>query len=72
MPKRNPFEEFNTSRRTLLISSAVMAAATGLPMAAWAAKPKPASTSVSHGSNRGGHHMSTITTKDGTSIYYKD
>jgi len=44
MPKRNPFEEFNTSRRTFLISSAVMAAATGLPMAALAAKTKPAST----------------------------
>ncbi len=27
MPERNPFEEFKTSRRTFLISSAVMAAA---------------------------------------------
>ena len=72
MSTRTLFEEFNTSRRTFLISSAVMAAATGLPMAALAAKTTPARTPASHGSNQGGHHMSTITTKDGTAIYYKD
>ena len=69
MPKRNPFEEFNTSRRTFLITSAVMAAATGLPMTALAATTRPASNPASHGNTQGGHHVSTITTKDGTSIY---
>jgi len=34
--------------------------------------PAPASTPASHRNNQGGHHESTITTKDGTAIYYKD
>ena len=58
------------SRRKILIGGAFMAAAANLPAAAMAADKKKVSAS-SHQS-KGGHTMTTITTKDGTQIYYKD
>jgi non-heme chloroperoxidase len=55
------------SRRNLVISSVGVAAAAGLPGAALAA-----TTATADGHSEGAHIMSTITTKDGTQIYYKD
>jgi non-heme chloroperoxidase len=52
---------FNEMRRSVLISGAALAAGITLPMAANAAQPK-----------QGEKQVSTITTKDGTQIYYKD
>jgi non-heme chloroperoxidase len=52
---------FNQGRRDVLIAGAAATAAAHLPLAALAAQP-----------NRGSTSMSTITTKDGTQIYYKD
>jgi non-heme chloroperoxidase len=52
---------FNEMRRSVLISGAALAAGIGLPMAANAALPK-----------QGEKQVSTLTTKDGTQIYYKD
>ena len=68
MPEDNAITKVNTSRRNILTGGAGMAAAMGLPMAALAAEPK----SASHGNEQGTHHMSMITTQDGTQIYYKD
>jgi non-heme chloroperoxidase len=53
--------EINEGRRNVLISGAVLAAGITLPIAARAAQPK-----------QGDRQVSTITTKDGTQIYYKD
>jgi len=53
--------EINAGRRNVLISGAVLAAGITLPIAAQAAQPK-----------QGDKQVSTITTKDGTQIYYKD
>jgi non-heme chloroperoxidase len=58
------------SRRKVLIGGAFIAAAANLPAAAMAEDKKRVSPS-SHQS-KGGHTVSTITTKDGTQIYYKD
>jgi non-heme chloroperoxidase len=53
--------EIDAMRRNVLISGAALAAGVGLPLAANAAQPK-----------QGAKQVSTITTKDGTEIYYKD
>jgi len=61
-----------TSRRTFLIGSASIVAAAGLPAGTMAATFNSDSASNSSNSGKGEHTMSTITTKDGTQIYYKD
>ncbi|HWM44503.1 MAG TPA: alpha/beta hydrolase [Burkholderiales bacterium] len=53
--------EVNAMRRNVLMSGAALAAGITLPMAANAAQRK-----------QGDKQVSTITTKDGTQIYYKD
>jgi non-heme chloroperoxidase len=58
-----------TSRRSILVGSAGVLAAAGLS-AATLATAAEAAHSVSP--STGKHSMSTITTKDGTHIYYKD
>jgi len=53
--------DFDPMRRNLLISGATVVAGIGLPLAATAAQPK-----------QGAKQMNTITSKDGTQIYFKD
>ena len=60
------------SRRKFLIGGACMAAAASLPSVTMAATAKQAGASLSSNQSKGGHTMTTITTKDGTQIYYKD
>ena len=60
------------SRRNLLLNSAAIAASIALPMSAMAADKKPASKPASPGHADAKRSANTITTKDGTQIYYKD
>jgi non-heme chloroperoxidase len=62
----------NASRRHLLISGAGVAVTLGLPIAAFATETRPGSVPASRGDNQGKRQMNTITTKDGTQLYYKD
>ncbi len=59
------------TRRDILIGGAAMEAAAALPAKIIAAVAKT-ETSGSPSSNKGGHPMTAIMTKDGTQIYYKD
>jgi non-heme chloroperoxidase len=59
-----------TSRRDLLVGGAGVLAAASLSSKALAAAAEHTHSSVSP--SKGTHSMSTITTKDGTQIYYKD
>ncbi len=58
------------SRRKILIGGACMAAS--LPAMTMAATAKETDISTSSKQSKGGRSMTTITTKDGTQIYYKD
>ena len=60
------------SRRKFLIGSAGIAAAASLPAAMMAATSEQANASTPSNPTKGNRTMSTITTKDGTQIYYKD
>src|SRR6202142_3737863 len=60
------------SRRHVLIGGAAMMAVTGLPIAVFAGQRKPASVLAQQRKNQGEAHMNTVTTKDGTTIFYKD
>jgi non-heme chloroperoxidase len=71
MPNKNLIDEFRSSRRSLLIGGAAMAGAGVLPRAATADEGKHPSRSASKG-KKGEQNMNTITTKDGTQIYFKD
>jgi non-heme chloroperoxidase len=64
--------KFDISRRDVLIGSAALVAVTGLPISAFAGQSKPASDPAPRRKNQGETQMNTITTKDGTTIYYKD
>ena len=61
-----------SSRRNLLQNSAAVAAAIALPMSAIAADKKPGGTPAASGHDHAKRAANTITTKDGTQIYYKD
>ena len=60
------------SRREILIGGAATIAVAGLPLPATAGQPKPASAPTPQKQVRGENYMNRITTKDGTSIFYKD
>ena len=60
------------SRREILIGCAATMAVARFPNQAAAGQPKSASASAPQKQLQGEIHMSTITTKDGTSIFYKD
>jgi non-heme chloroperoxidase len=60
------------SRRNVLIGGAAMVAVKGLPIAAFAGQPKPASAPAPQRKSQGEAHMNTVTTKDGTTMFYKD
>lgn len=60
-----------TSRRKFLISSADIAASASLPTVTLASTAMPAGASTPSNPSKG-LTMSTISTKDGTQIYYND
>jgi non-heme chloroperoxidase len=70
MNKRTTSTVTTTSRRSVLVGGAGILAAASLSSAALAAAPEHSHSSVSP--SKGTHSMSTMTTKDGTNIYYKD
>ena len=72
MAEQDPFAGGATTRRDILIGGAGIAAVTGLSMTALATDTPPASAATSPGNQQRRHPMSTITTKDGTQIYYND
>ena len=60
------------SRREVLIGGAAAIAVAGVPLPAASGQPKTASALAPQKQVRGEAHMNRITTKDGTSIFYKD
>jgi non-heme chloroperoxidase len=60
------------SRREVLIGGAAAMVVAGFPLAATAVQPMPASALAPQKQIRGEFHMNRITTKDGTSLFYKD
>jgi non-heme chloroperoxidase len=60
------------SRRHLLIGGAAAVGVTGLSITTIAGQTKLASTLAPHRKNQGEARMNAITTKDGTTIFYKD
>jgi len=60
------------TRRDVLVGGAATLASIGFRGTALAMQSRTASIPASHSSTSGDNHMSTITVKDGTTIYYKD
>jgi len=60
------------SRREILIVGAATVAVVGLSLPAAAGQPKPAGAPAPQKQVRGETYMNRITTKDGTSIFYKE
>jgi non-heme chloroperoxidase len=69
--KENSRDGAQISRRSVLVGGAAMVAIAALPAATYAAGAK-AETSTSPNRTHRRQSMSTITTKDGMQIYYKD
>ena len=71
--ERNMRISVDALRRQLLMSTAGLMAAAGLPAGALAASTDPGkSIAISSTNPKQGNTMNTIITKDGTSIFYKD
>src|SRR3954467_14552765 len=70
MSKKSSIGDLRSSRRSLVVGGSALAAAAAAPVA-MAAASKDASRSASNGNSKG-KLMSTITTKDGVEIFYKD
>src|SRR3984893_6618 len=64
--------ELVTSRRKFLTASASIAVAASLPAVTMAATAQHANATTSSNRSKGNRTMSTMTTKDGTQIYYND
>src|SRR5580658_3323439 len=60
------------TRREILIGGAAAVAVAGFPLSAAIGQPNPAGAPAPQKQFRGETHMNRITTKDGTSIFYKD
>jgi non-heme chloroperoxidase len=60
------------TRREVLLGGAAAVAVAGIPLPSAAAQPRPASDSASQKQVREGTHMNNFSTKDGTSLFYKD
>lgn len=60
------------SRREILVGGAAAMAVAVLPLPAAAASPQPAGALAPQNEALGGTQMNRITTKDGTSLFYKD
>jgi non-heme chloroperoxidase len=71
MVRNDDFISNAISRRDVLASGSLMAASAAVPSLALAASGKP-SSSIPFNHRKGAHAMGTVTTKDGTEIYYKD
>jgi non-heme chloroperoxidase len=73
MTQQKQIPMLNTMRRTVLKSGAGFATALSLPTVALGFAATTESPLVPHiNSQKGNHPMTTITTKDGTRIFYKD
>ena len=72
MSAQKPQSSSMPSRRKLLLNSAAIAASIGFPVVATAAYRKPASKAAALGHAQGRQTANTVTTSDGTQIYYKD
>lgn len=74
MRTKSPGEGIDEVRRQLLIGDAVVAAGLSLsfPMKPMAAEGDQPEATQQGSNNEGERNMATITTKDGTEIYYKD
>jgi len=68
------FTTSDISRRKFLGNTAGLVAAAGLPMSVLAVEATPANpaSQVKNQNKKGKQHMNTITTEDGTQIYFKD
>jgi non-heme chloroperoxidase len=65
-------QSIDPARRKMLIRGAATIAVMGLSGSASATSPKRANASTSNQTNPGEHQRNTITTRDGTTIYFKD
>ena len=72
MSAQKPSSSAIPSRRNLLLNSVAVAASIGMPAAAIAADKQPSGKQTAAGHAHGKPTANSITTKDGTQIYYKD
>ena len=73
MNPTDPSPEIDTERRNLLIGGASLAIALQLPLVACSGEPAPASVASTPSPKNAEHKtMGTLTTKDGTQIFYKE